>query len=100
MTEAGPNRIGIDLGGTKTEAVVMRPDGSLAARERIATPPAYAESLEAITALVARLEADSGPCRIGLGHPGSLNPATGLMRNANSTWLNGQPLQRLSLIHI
>ncbi|WP_138510213.1 ROK family protein [Maricaulis alexandrii] len=94
MTEAGPNRIGIDLGGTKTEAVVMRPDGSLAARERIATPPAYAESLEAITALVARLEADSGPCRIGLGHPGSLNPATGLMRNANSTWLNGQPLQR------
>ena len=94
MADVGSNRIGIDLGGTKTEAVVMRPDGSLAARQRLATPGAYAACLNQICDLVARLEAEWGPCRIGLGHPGSLNPTTGLMRNANSVWLNGQALKQ------
>ncbi len=89
----GSNRIGIDLGGTKTEAIVMLPDGSLAARKRVATQPGYAACLDTLCTLVAELEEEWGPCRIGLGHPGSLNPSTGLMRNANSTWLNGQPFK-------
>ena len=90
-------RIGIDLGGTKIEAIALGPDGAELARERIKTPRNYAATLDAIAGLVARLEADldaaSRPGRIGIGHPGSLSPVTGHMRNANSTWLNGQPLQ-------
>nr|WP_275297533.1 ROK family protein [Maricaulis parjimensis] len=82
------------MGGTKIEAVLMAPDGAILARERIATPPDYAASLDAIAALVGRIEDGGLPCRTGLGHPGSLNPETGLMRNANSTWLNGKPLKR------
>ncbi len=89
----GINRIGIDLGGTKTEMAVMRPDGSLAARQRVASPDTYDACLDALTRDVLALESEWGPCRVGLGHPGSVNAATGLMRNANSTWLNGQAVK-------
>ncbi|MBZ0130103.1 MAG: ROK family protein [Rhodobacteraceae bacterium] len=85
---------GIDLGGTKTEGVVLLADGSEALRHRLPTiPGSYAATLTTIKQLVATLEARSGlACqRLGIGIPGSVSPATGLVRNANSTWINGQP---------
>jgi len=85
-------RIGIDLGGTKTEGVAMNAAGELLARERRPTPPDYAGVLDTIAALIARLEAEHGPARIGVCHPGSLSPSDGCIRNANSQWLNGRPL--------
>ena len=88
-------RIGIDLGGTKTEAAVLGGDGEFLLRRRVPTPPGYIAKVEAIAALVQSLEADLGRSGawVGVGHPGSHNPRTGLMRNANSTELNGRPLR-------
>jgi fructokinase len=85
-------RIGIDLGGTKIEGVVIDPAGTLLARERVATPrDRYDDTLGAIAALVAGLEGDVGArCAVGIGMPGAVSPATGLIKNANSTWLNGR----------
>tara|TARA_R110002073_G_scaffold67249_3_gene167708 strand:+ start:111 stop:1052 length:942 start_codon:yes stop_codon:yes gene_type:complete len=88
-------RIGIDLGGTKIEAIAMAPDGTIVERSRVLAPQSYSGCLEAIAALVRAIEREHGSlCRVGIGHPGSISPATGLMRNANSTWLNGQPFAR------
>lgn len=91
-------RIGIDLGGTKIEALLLDLDGAELARIRVPTPrQSYPDTLRAIAGLVAELEAgidDGGRATIGVGVPGSLSPATGLIRNANSTWLNGQRLDR------
>ena len=88
-------RIGIDLGGTKIEAIALSPTGEEIARRRIATPRDYAASLEAITTLVRELEqAAGGTGTVGVGIPGTVVPRTGLVKNANSTWLNGQPLGR------
>jgi fructokinase len=89
-------RIGIDLGGTKIEGVALGDDGAQLARRRVATPRHdYAATLEAMAGLVRDLEAETG-CRgsLGVGMPGALSPATGLVKNANSTWLIGQPLDR------
>lgn len=89
-------RIGIDLGGTKIEGIVMGPGSVILERERVATPQGdYAGTLAAVAGLVQRLERQSGGTGlpVGLGHPGSLSPVNGLMRNANSTCLNGKPLQ-------
>ena len=86
-------RIGIDLGGTKTEAIVLDGDGAERARERRTTPHDYEAALDGICALVDTMEARTGPGRVGLGHPGSVSPASGRMRNANSTWLNGRDLK-------
>lgn len=87
-------RIGIDLGGTKIEGVVLGAHGDILARERIETPRAYDATVHAITALVLRLEMAVGStATVGLGIPGVVVPETGLVKNANSTWLNGQPLQ-------
>ena len=94
-------RIGIDLGGTKIEGIVMNRDGSIVARIRVPTPRGYAESVDAIVSLVDDLEKDAAErCTVGLGIPGAVTPA-GLIKNANSTWLIGEPLaadleQRLS----
>ena len=87
-------RIGIDLGGTKIEGIVLTPDGRVPYRERVATPVGqYAATLDAVTGLVKRLEAACGqPCTVGVGTPGSLSPSTGRLRNANSTCLNGSNL--------
>ena len=88
--------IGIDLGGTKIEAVLLDAAGRSLWRERVATPQGdYRATLAAVAALVARAERETGcaAARIGVGTPGSAT-ANGLMRNANSTCLNGQPLQR------
>lgn len=82
-------RIGIDLGGTKIEGVLLAPDGA-ELRIRVPTPTRYSETLDAIADLVARLESESDRrCTVGVGIPGSLSPSTGLVRNANSTWLAG-----------
>lgn len=95
--DAGPGcRVGIDLGGTKIAGIVLGPGGEIRAEARIAAPrDDYRASLDAIAGLVARLETDSGASgTVGIGMPGSISPGTGLVQNANSTWLNGQALQR------
>src|SRR6266852_2946376 len=88
-------RIGIDLGGTKIEAIALSPAGQEIARLRVTTPRDYAACLDAIVALVRELERAAGAQgRVGVGIPGTLVPRTGLVKNANSTWLNGRPLER------
>jgi fructokinase len=89
-------RLGIDLGGTKIAAVVLSDDGAVRFEARRATPrDDYAATLEAIAGLVAEAERGAGAaCTVGVGIPGAVSPATGLIKNANSTWLIGQPLQR------
>ncbi len=88
-------RIGIDLGGTKIEIVVLAADGTEALRHRIATPPGYAPTVAAIVDLVADAEARLGVrASIGIGIPGVISPATGLVKNANSMALNNHPLDR------
>jgi len=89
------DRIGIDLGGTKIEAVGLRADGSEVVRHRVPTPPSYEESLEAIAGLVQRIERETKHTGVvGVGIPGTIVPETGLVKNANSVWLNSQPLGR------
>lgn len=88
-------RIGVDVGGTKIEAIAL--DGSRElARMRLDTPrDDYPATVEAIGTLVAQLEAVAGRGgSVGIGIPGSLSPATGLVKNANALWLNGKPLLR------
>jgi fructokinase len=88
--------IGIDVGGSKLEAIVLNAHGVERWRRRVPTPSGdYAATIEAIRMLVAAAEADLGlrGSRVGLGTPGTATPA-GLMKNANSTCLNGRPLQR------
>ena len=89
-------RIGIDLGGTKIEGVVMDAASTVLARRRVATPQGdYSATLTAVAELVQSLEQDVGQSmlHVGIGHPGSLSPASGLLRNSNSTCLNGKPLK-------
>ena len=87
-------RIGVDLGGTKIEAVALAADGRELFRRRIDTPRGdYAATVGAIASLVADVERDLGARgTVGVGIPGSISPATGVVKNANSTWLNGRPL--------
>ncbi len=86
-------RIGIDLGGTKIEVLVLDDQGHERHRERVPTPRHdYEGTVAAIAALVRRAETQVGAtCTVGVGMPGAISPATGLVKNANSTWLNGQP---------
>jgi len=86
-------RIGIDVGGTKIAAVVLGPDGSVQWDRRVSTPrDDYAGTIAAIAGLVEDAERTAGVrCSVGLGIPGAVSPATGLIKNANSTWLNGRP---------
>jgi fructokinase len=89
-------RIGLDLGGTKIEGVALDEGGAQLARRRVATPREdYDATLRAMVGLVRDLEAETGRRgTVGVGMPGALSPATGLVKNANSTWLIGQPLDR------
>ncbi len=82
-------RIGIDLGGTKIEAIALNEDGRELGRHRVPTPRFdYQGSIDAIAGLVERLEAETGERgTVGVGMPGALSPVTGLVKNANSTWL-------------
>ena len=89
-------RIGIDFGGTKIEAAVLGRDGAIEARLRRPNPGGYEAAVEAVRELVAAVEAQAGVsgASIGLGIPGSISPKTGMIRNANSTWLNGRPFKQ------
>ena len=89
-------RIGIDLGGTKIEAVALATDGKELFRRRIATPrDDYRSTLQAITSLIAAAEQETGQHgSIGIGIPGTLSPFTHKVKNANSVWLNGQPMDK------
>ena len=92
-------RIGIDLGGTKIAGVALRGDGTVSSELRTATPrDDYAATIEAIASLVDQLaeregipERVPGALTVGVAIPGAPAPKTGLIQNANSTWLNGQP---------
>jgi fructokinase len=87
-------RIGVDLGGTKIEAVALDDGGVERFRQRVATPRGdYDGTLDAIAGLVRDAERAVGPCIVGVGMPGVISPATGLVKNANSTWLNGRRFQ-------
>jgi len=87
-------RIGIDLGGTKIEAVALGDDGRERLRRRIAAPrDDYRETLAAVAGLVHDIERELGARgSVGVGIPGTISPATGLIKNSNSTWLNGTRL--------
>lgn len=88
-------RIGIDLGGTKIEALALSDDGRELARHRVSTPRHdYEATVAAMVGLVQRLEQETGATgTVGAGIPGSIRASTGLIKNANSTWLNGRPLR-------
>lgn len=88
-------RIGVDFGGTKIEAAALDAEGRFRARVRAASPGSYEASLEVVRDLVAEAERQAGVsgATIGIGIPGSPSPLTGLVRNANTTHLNGKPLQ-------
>ena len=93
-------RIGVDLGGTKLEAIALSEDGETLFRKRAPTPQGdYAGTVAAVAALVERLEREllPGPERgtlpVGVGTPGAVSPATGLLKNSNSVCLNGRPLE-------
>lgn len=95
-------RLGIDLGGTKIEAALLDDLGNVVWRHRIPSPqhdyPATLKAIAELISLADRAAADHGHsapiARVGIGIPGSISPTTGLIRNANSTWLNGQRFQQ------
>ena len=89
-------RIGIDLGGTKIEGVAIDRSGAIACRIRRPTPRGdYEATVQAIAEIVHQIERELGePGTVGVGIPGTISSATGLVKNANSTWLNGRPLGR------
>jgi len=94
-----PFRLGIDLGGTKIEIAALDGEGHERFRRRVPTPHGdYDGTLESIAGLVReterRLGVAAGACSIGIGTPGSLSRATGLLRNSNSVCLNGRPFKR------
>ncbi len=89
-------RIGIDLGGTKIEGIALDEVGATLARRRVPTPRQdYEGTVGAIVALVRGLEQETGSRgTVGIGIPGAVSPATGLVKNANSTWIIGRALDR------
>ena len=89
-------RIGVDVGGTKIETIALAEDGGVLRRHRIATPRGdYDATLRAIGALVADVESTTQQQgSVGVAIPGTISTATGLVKNANSTWLIGRPLGR------
>jgi len=87
-------RIGIDLGGTKIEGIAIDDDGGVRLRRRVPSPrDSYADTLTAVVDLVRDIEREVGARgTVGVGIPGAISSATGLVKNANSTWLIGRPL--------
>jgi fructokinase len=88
-------RVGVDLGGTKIEGIAIGRDHRELARQRVPTPRHdYDATLEVVVGLVADLERKTAARgTVGVGIPGTISPATGLVKNANSTWLIGRPLR-------
>lgn len=89
-------RIGVDLGGTKIEVAALDEAGAFVLRERASSPVGnYEATVGTIKTLVDSAEQKlARRCTVGIGIPGTISPATGLVKNANSTWLNGRPLDR------
>src|SRR5580658_4449681 len=89
-------RLGIDLGGTKIAAVVLDEDARVVWQRRIPAPrDDYGATIDALAGVVIDAERELRVrCTVGIGIPGAISPATGLVKNANSTWLIGNPLQR------
>ena len=89
-------RIGIDLGGTKIEGIVLDDSGVEIARARLGAPRGdYEATLNAIAQLIEQIDpAADDATSVGIGIPGTISPVTGLIKNANSTWLTGQPFDR------
>jgi fructokinase len=91
-------RIGVDLGGTKIEAVMLDADGTVLARKRIATPKEdYPGTVHAVRDIVLTIEKQCDVVEripVGVAIPGAVSPRTGLIKNANSTWLIGQRFDR------
>ena len=86
-------QIGIDLGGTKTEGIALEGDRLVVPRRRVVTPRDYEGTLDVVARLVAEIEAEAGRRgSVGVGIPGVVARANGLVKNANSVWLNGRPL--------
>ena len=96
MQQSSDVRLGIDLGGTKIEIIALDAQGQTLARKRVNTPRyEYQASLQLMRDLVLSVEADLGQRgSVGVAMPGTLSPATGRVKNANSTWLNGQALDQ------
>lgn len=88
-------RFGIDLGGTKTELIALDQDGTEIFRKRVPTSKKYQTTLGIITDLVRGAEAKLGAKgSVGVGIPGVISPFSGLVKNANSTWINGHPIDK------
>jgi fructokinase len=89
-------RIGVDLGGTKIEGAAIDAAGEILLRRRVTTPrDDYEATINAIAFVVESLEREIGQrATVGVGMPGAISPATGLVKNANSVWLNHQPFDR------
>jgi fructokinase len=99
LMRANLHRIGIDLGGTKIAGIALNPEGRLCAEARMPTPRNdYRATLQAISDLTDELERQAGVVRghgwVGIGMPGALSLTTGLVKNANSTWLTGMPFDK------
>ena len=91
---ADRQKIGIDVGGTKTAAILLDNNGNVVSEKRIASPRNnYEKTIHFLQKIVFELEHGlSRKASVGIGMPGSISPATGLVQNANSTWLNSKPL--------
>ncbi len=88
-------RIGIDLGGTKIEVIALDDSGTELLRRRVDTPRSYEGSLDTIRMLVKEVDkATNDRGSVGIGIPGTISPITGFVKNANSTWLIGHPLDK------
>ena len=88
-------KIGIDLGGTKTEGILIDNDGIELKRDRIKTEKNYEGTIKGIVSIVKQFEKEFGnSSSIGIGMPGAISSDSALVKNANSIWLNGQPLKR------
>lgn len=88
-------RIGVDLGGTKIEVIALDASGVEVFRHRVGTPQNYQDTLRAIRTLVELAEQQTNATgTVGIGIPGTISPSTGLVQNANSTWLIGHALDR------
>jgi fructokinase len=92
----GVTRIGVDIGGTKTELIALAADGRVLARRREATPrAAYGDSLQQLADLILGLEREAGErCTVGIGTPGRVSRETGILSNAYALVFNERPLKR------
>ena len=89
----GSYRIGIDFGGTKIEIAALARDGAERVRRRITNPGNYPAAIQAMCELIHGVDKElGGTGTVGIGIPGSISPDTGVIKNANATWLNNQPL--------